>query len=85
MGEKTQKLAVIPDVYEEMLKSSLILRNQIRQKHEKGLGITKEEANFVNDFEKYSQQVFEAIDEQENREIIQETKESIDKKDSQNQ
>lgn len=66
MDEKSQNLTVEPDVYEGMLKSSLILRNQIRNKHEKGLEVTKEEANFVNDFEKYSKQVFEAIEEQEN-------------------
>ncbi|WP_121616661.1 hypothetical protein [Virgibacillus halodenitrificans] len=63
--KKTQNLAVEPEVYEKILKSALVLRNQIRTKHRNGLEVTKEEADFVNDFETYSRQVFETIDEQE--------------------
>lgn len=57
---------VSADIYENMLKSALKLRNQIRYKSENDLVVTKVECEFIDNFEAYIKVLFETIDEQEN-------------------
>ena len=50
----TLKAEVIDaSTYEKMLCSSISLRNELRKKHDRGMGLTKEETDFVNNFEPY--------------------------------
>jgi soluble cytochrome b562 len=60
------KLQVNSDIYEKMIGSSSSLRQQIREKHKQNFPVSKEEADFVNDFEEYVKEIADVIRKQEN-------------------
>lgn len=64
MGENVLEI-VKSETYGKMLSSSIALRDWIRHKHKHGLTVTKEEADFVNDFEVYVSEVVEIMKSQE--------------------
>lgn len=57
-----QVVDVNMEIYEKMLNASIALRHQIREKHQKNQTVTKEEADFVNHFEAYVNELVEVME-----------------------
>lgn len=66
MKNKMSDVDITSETYEKMLRSSIALKNQIRNKYKLVLEVTQEEADFVNDFEDYLKEVLDAVESKEN-------------------
>lgn len=62
MENKILDVDITTETYEKMLRSSIALKNQIRNKHKLVLEVTQEEADFVNNFEDYLKEVLAAVE-----------------------